>query len=911
MSAAEPIAFSRNDIMPSLDLNLVQADFADLFTSGQSRELMYLSHDGTIETAIINDAAEGRRMVESRDHDGIAGWYVGVNSLDMPTASWSWRRPNGRDVPSLSMLYLDFDINYPDDGPKRAATASELATAEHCRDRIHSQLVTNFGFPVTPARVGTSGNGTSLIWRLPDLPPTPANRQLIARVVRVVKRMVDGEFPAITFDTGAGSDVVRVRRISGTVNRRNPSPNAAHPWRLCQLVVESDTEPIPVDMLMDLAAQAPQEAPSSSARTGEITITNEERDALVRALAPAWRDGQRHNAGVAASGFLWHLGASLPQAKTIITRLAKDDDQPDDRTKALEDTYTRAAEGANVAWFDALKDMLTELQFRRLRHLKRTIHAAHGATLGKQRRDDDEPTEEDGPVLRPAIDAGNQDLEIASAQGWAAIQRSNDPPRLFRFGGVPVRVEGSEDGDVPVAQTLTEDRFGHELARSAFWFKITQKGEEKPASPPSRVIRDMLAAPSYPLPALLAIVQAPIFAADGSLQTEPGYHDAGRSFYAPAPDFIVPPVPEHPNDQDVEHAKSLIVDDLLGEFPFISKAELANTVALFLDPYIRNLIDGPTPLRLIEAPTPGSGKGLLADVILRAAIGRHVNIMPAANDDDEWRKRVTAQLSQLPIAILIDNLTSALDSGALASALTTTWWNDRRLGSNEMIRVPIRCVWLATANNPSMSTELARRTVRIRLDPKVDRPWQRTGFRHEDLRGWADDHRPQIVCAALTLIQAWIQAGRPMGAIRLGSFEQWAAVHGGILATIGIDGFLGNLEEFYEASDVEGAIWRQFIDLWFDRFNESEVGVADLFKVAEGVEGFDFGKGSERAQRITFGRKLGQQRDRVIGDCRVVQTRTVQRVKRWRLIKSRPGGNPFDAFHGNPNHQAGDDPWTR
>lgn len=509
------------------------------------------------------------------------------------------------------------------------------------------------------------------------------------------------------------------------------------------------------------------------------------------------------------------------------------------------------------------------------------------------------------------IDAGNQDLKVASDHGWSALQRANTPPRLFRFGGVLVRVEGNGDNDIPIAQTLTEDRFGHELARAADWFKITQKGEEKPASPPPRVIKDMLAAPSYPLPALLSIVQAPIFAADGSLQTEPGYHEAGRSFYAPAPGFVVPPVPEHPTDEDVERAKSLIVDDLLGEFPFISEAELANTVALFLDPYIRNLIDGPTPLRLIEAPTPGSGKGLLADVILRAAIGRHVNIMPAANDDDEWRKRVTAQLSQLPAAILIDNLTSALDSGALASALTTTWWNDRRLGSNEMIRVPIRCVWLATANNPTMSTELARRTVRIRLDPKVDRPWQRTGFRHEDLRGWADDHRPQIVCAALTLVQAWIQAGRPMGTIRLGSFEQWAAVHGGILATIGIDGFLGNLEEFYEASDIEGAIWRQFIDLWFDRFNESEVGVADLFKVAEGVEGFDFGKGSERAQRITFGRKLGQQRDRVIGDCRVFQTRTVQRVKRWRLIKSRPGGNPFDVFHHDPNHQPGDDPWTR
>ncbi len=500
-------------------------------------------------------------------------------------------------------------------------------------------------------------------------------------------------------------------------------------------------------------------------------------------------------------------------------------------------------------------------------------------------------------IPRPAIDAGDHDLARVSEQAWAALQQANVPPRLFRFGGVPVRVEGNEDDAVPVAQTLNEDRMSHELARSADWFKITSRGDVNPASPPVRVIKDMLAAPSYPLEPLVSIVQTPVFAPDGSLQLTPGYHKAGRTFYAPIPGFSIPRISTTPTTEEIARAKALILDDLLGEFPFISEAERANTAALFLDPYIRNLIDDPTPLRLIEAPTPGSGKGLLADVALRPAVGRRINIMPAANDDDEWRKRVTAQLSQLPAAILIDNLTSALDSGALASALTATWWNDRRLGAHEMIRVPVRCVWLATANNPTMSTELARRTIRIRLDPKVDRPWQRTGFRHEDLRSWADENRPQLVWAALTLVQSWIAAGRPMGTVRLGSFERWAAVNGGILANVGIDGFLSNLEEFYEASDIEGAIWRQFVDLWFEKFNESEVGVAELFDIAQSIEGFDFGKGSERSQKTSFGMSLNQQRDRVIGDCRVVQTRTVRRVKKWRLIKGRPGGNPFDVFH--------------
>ncbi len=512
--------------------------------------------------------------------------------------------------------------------------------------------------------------------------------------------------------------------------------------------------------------------------------------------------------------------------------------------------------------------------------------------------DDTAPPPPSGPNNRPEINAGDQNLERVSAQAWGALEQANEPPRLFRFGGVPVRVEGCEDDAAPVAQTLTEDRVSHELARAATWFKVNDKGETRAASPPTRVVKDMLAASFYPLPSLLSIVQTPVFAPDGSLHETPGYDAAGRTFYAPVAGFTVRPVPAHPTSDDLKRARDLIIDDLLGEFPFVGDAERANTVALFLDPYVRNLIEGPTPLRLIEAPVPGSGKGLLADVVLRPAIGRGVSVMPAANDDDEWRKRVTAQLCLMPPAILIDNIVKGLDSGSLSSALTATWWTDRRLGAHEMVRVPVRCVWLGTANNPTMSTELARRTVRIRLDPHMDRPWQRTGFRHEDLRTWVDDNRADLVWAALVLGRAWIADGAPLSSARLGSFERWAAVLGGILETAGIDGFLGNADEFYETADLEGAIWRQFVALWTEKHGEAEVGAADLFDLALTVEGFDFGRGNERAQRTAFGISLTKQRDRVIGDYRIVFVGTVRRAKRWRLIRTRAAGNPFEElFH--------------
>ena len=515
---------------------------------------------------------------------------------------------------------------------------------------------------------------------------------------------------------------------------------------------------------------------------------------------------------------------------------------------------------------------------------------------------------------KPQLLAQDMNLPRLSAECWGALIAANKPERMFLFGDMPTRLD-RDDGGAPIPQALTEDRLHHEVARAADWVRMVKdptSGEMvlKDGKPPRDVIRDMLAAPSFPLPGLRSIVHAPVFAPDKTLHCDPGYHPAGQTYLHLARGFSVPEVAEQPTVQDVEEARRLIEDELLGDFPFVSQADRANAIALFLVPYVRNLINGPTPLNLIEAPTMGSGKGLLVNALLRPAVGAHLNLMPAANDDDEWRKRIHGQLVQAPAVILIDNITSALDSGSLASVLTTTMWSDRRLGSNQIVHMPVRCVWIATANNPTMTTELARRSVRIRIDPKVDRPWQRgeESFRHPDLRQWADEHRGELVAAALTLVRNWIAQGAHLGAAHLGSFEQWSQTMGGILASAGIPKFLGNLDAFYEEADLEGTVWRQFIGQWFEKHETSEVGVADLFDLALSVDGFDFGKGSERSQKVVFGTALNRQRDRVIGKYRVINTRTVQRVKRWRLMQVDVAANPFAGLY--DDQDGGDDAET-
>jgi hypothetical protein len=266
------------------------------------------------------------------------------------------------------------------------------------------------------------------------------------------------------------------------------------------------------------------------------------------------------------------------------------------------------------------------------------------------------------------------------------------------------------------------------------------------------------------------------------------------------------------------------------------------------------MINGAVPLHLIEKPAPGTGATLLIEQLLYPALGRPVSAMSEGRNEDEWRKRITAKLLGAPQVVFFDNLRARLDSSALAAAITAPVWEDRMLGKSLIVRVPVRCAWIASGNNPSLSNEIARRTVRIRLDAKVDRPWLRTGFKHENLEVWA----------YLTIVQHWVSQGAQRGHQVLGMFQDWAAVMGGILEAIEVPGLLLNLHDLYERTDDEGTTWRAVVALWWNRFGDQPVGVADLYGQVVKA-GIDLNLGdstSQRSQRTRLGNLLKGQRDR-------------------------------------------------
>jgi putative DNA primase/helicase len=302
-----------------------------------------------------------------------------------------------------------------------------------------------------------------------------------------------------------------------------------------------------------------------------------------------------------------------------------------------------------------------------------------------------------------------------------------------------------------VVRLMTQDALRHVLAHIAQWYKVTRAGVVD-ALPPMHIVRDMLAQPDRHLPVLARIVEAPVFASNGSLHVEPGYNEASRCYYAPGKGLQIAVVPQQPTPTEVSSAVKLITEELLGDFPFVGDAERAHAVALWLLPFARELIAGITPLHLIEKPSPGTGASLLADALTFPFLGRSVSVLTEGSDEDEWRKRITAKLTTAASIVLVDNLRNRLDSAALSAALTSLTWEDRILGKSITVNIPVRVVWIATGNNPSFSNELSRRIVRIRLDAQISRPWLRNGFRHPNLREWITAHRPQLIWAALTMI---------------------------------------------------------------------------------------------------------------------------------------------------------------
>jgi hypothetical protein len=403
---------------------------------------------------------------------------------------------------------------------------------------------------------------------------------------------------------------------------------------------------------------------------------------------------------------------------------------------------------------------------------------------------------------------------------------------VYQRGGVLVRLARGV-GTRPTIQAVPLNNLFELMAKSASWKRI---GKEGPISvlPPKWAYQMLYARIPRRFPRLEGVVEAPTLRADGSVLQNAGYDQTSGLIYEPGSERV-PQVPEEPTLTEARAAVELLGQPIQ-DFPFLEASDRSAALALILSLLAKQAICGPIPMFLVVAPTPATGKTLLARVASLIATGRSIPASDLPASVDEQRKFLLALGLEGAPLVLLDNIECDFASRVLCQALTSGTIKGRVLGVSRTAEVPVPLV-VGTGNNVSPKGDLVRRVLPIGLDPRVERPEERTGFAIQDLERWVRTNRPRLVVAGLTILRGFCHAGRPQPRVGLpawGSYEAWSDLVRGALVWAGQpDPWLGR-RRIRDEPDPDLEVLGSLLRCWHRRYG----GQAKLLKeVVTDVEG--------------------------------------------------------------------------
>jgi len=347
----------------------------------------------------------------------------------------------------------------------------------------------------------------------------------------------------------------------------------------------------------------------------------------------------------------------------------------------------------------------------------------------------------------------------------AHVVRVPEPPK-FRKGVKLVRAPGS-----PTIRVLAYASLFERLSAAAHWCRKTKTGvrDGLPSTPAVRAVFDR--GEWGGIPSLVGVTTAPVFRPDGLITQTPGYDpDTGLLYW---PNATYAPVPKEPTIDDARDAYRFLCETVRA-FPFAEEHHKAAWVCSVLSILARPAIDGPVPMFVMDANTRGVGKTKLVDAAFSIALGYGAACTALPEQNEEIRKTLSCCVLAGDQALLFDNIKRKLGGEAIEGAVTSTIWKARRLGSDEQMHAPMRMVLFATGNNATMTSDLSRRSIQIRLESPLENPEDRSDT--FDLVSWIDEKRHHLVTWALTILRAWHVAGRPQPSKTMGSFEAWSEV---------------------------------------------------------------------------------------------------------------------------------------
>jgi len=319
------------------------------------------------------------------------------------------------------------------------------------------------------------------------------------------------------------------------------------------------------------------------------------------------------------------------------------------------------------------------------------------------------------------------------------------------------------------------------LMESAKFKRLDSNKKWVPTNLPLTYGATLLSRKNWNLPLLRGVINTPTLREDGSILQDQGYDEVSGIFYDSNRDF--PKIPEKPGINEALAALK-VLQTALETFEFESDVDSSTMITAILTALVRKNIDN-APLFLMTSPKMGSGKGLLVNMISQLVTGRDASVMSQTSDENEERKRLMSSLLAGNQIICIDNIENNFQSETLCSVLTMSTLTDRVLGKSQMVEASTQISFLATGNNVTVAGDLTRRVLPISIDPKVEKPFERTFERH--LPSYISDHRGELVVAALTILRAYHVAGKPKQNLSaFGSFEIWSSLIRGAVVWIGL-----------------------------------------------------------------------------------------------------------------------------
>jgi hypothetical protein len=678
---------------------------------------------GKTFTRTLTDGLTLKEWVASAADAGVNLYYTANVLVGNHT-----KKPEKKDIVAAKCLYCDID-------PR---------VGEPVEDEQRRILAEVRSFSPSPTAVVFSGGGYQCLWRLNPEVPISGENDIAAIESR--NRWLQSKF----FYADNTQNIDRLLRLPGSINhpderKKKKGRKAALAYVVAELTDWSRTYSL---------GDIPQQLPSNAGLKNALIASDKTLDDIIpkrleslNSLVDGW-DIPKAVSEIIVSGKAAKHPSRSEAVFFVVCQLVR---------YGVPDPITL---GILLDPRFGISESILEHKNKAEAYAKRQVERAKESVAC-------DIVVEDGDLIR------------IIAQAEQALLRANAP--IFKRGEMLTRTAVLEkkqrddgvqrDAGATILLEVRAKWLVEQMAQSADWYKRKNK-KLVPTDPVEKYAYHLIERNGdWPYRNLRAITHTPTLREDGSvLQTE-GYDAASWLLYQPN-GVTFPTIPNNPTREDAANALALLQKPF-AEFPFVSEASRSVILAAVLTGLIRPSLRT-SPMFCIDAPTAGTGKSLLAEMVGLIVTGNIPAMMSQGKNEEEDEKRLSTVLRVGDPVIVIDNCEGELRGVFLCSMLTQELVQARILGKSEMVRLPNNSIVMATGNNITVAGDMCRRVLLCRIDAKEERPDGRQ-FTF-DARQMVREQRPALVAAGLIILRAYIAAGKPNKMPVVGSFEDWNLV---------------------------------------------------------------------------------------------------------------------------------------